>query len=200
MRREVDPDFYCPQAALIDEDTNRRAERRLARYRAKIASQETAAKLQQKDKIMTLKQRQQRLWMAGGALVVVAFTWIWYKNYGGSRQKGREKRRGRRKYTDDGTVDGVARKQFVFGGEDEYSRTEEELREEFEQAANVARSFSDSMLDQRDQLMLYGLYKQALEGDRNIERVSHDFHFNYLHLESSSLQNVVIKMVYRKRV
>jgi acyl-CoA-binding protein len=44
---------------------------------------------------------------------------------------------------------------------------DEELRQVFDEAARVARSIPDGSMDRRDQLMLYGLYKQALEGDRN---------------------------------
>ncbi|KAL7540497.1 hypothetical protein ACHAXR_010167 [Thalassiosira sp. AJA248-18] len=149
MRREVDPDVYCPQAALVSEELNQRTERRLARYRAKVE----AEKLHQQ-KIMALQQqRQQRMWMAGGTLVAIALSLIWYK-----RQKGRGKqRRGR---GDDLPLD-------LFLEEDEFKGKEHELQQLFVEAVKVARKFSGGMLDQRDQLMLYGLYKQSREGDRN---------------------------------
>jgi hypothetical protein len=49
---------------------------------------------------------------------------------------------------------------------------EERLEKDFEAAANTSRSFPDGYLDARDQLMLYGLYKQATVGDRTGDAVS----------------------------
>jgi len=154
MRREVDPDAYCPQAALIDEETNRRTERRLARHRAKF---EAAAK--QQEQIMALQQqRQQRMWVAGGALMLVALSLIWYKK---QSQKGkRQRRRG------GGGSDNLPRDLFL-DEDDGFNGTEEELRQVFDEASKVARAFPSGMLDQKDQLMIYGLYKQSKEGDRN---------------------------------
>ncbi|EED87706.1 hypothetical protein THAPSDRAFT_264862 [Thalassiosira pseudonana CCMP1335] len=59
-------------------------------------------------------------------------------------------------------------KQFHY----DHEGTEEELQHNFDMASKIAKSFKDSSLDQRDRLMLYGLYKQAVEGDRNVEQPS----------------------------
>ncbi len=52
--------------------------------------------------------------------------------------------------------------------DDDFEREpDEELQRVFSEAAKVAKSFGGGgAFDQRDQLMLYGLYKQATEGDR----------------------------------
>mmetsp|Transcript_31219 Transcript_31219/g.65298 ORF Transcript_31219/g.65298 Transcript_31219/m.65298 type:complete len:387 (-) Transcript_31219:333-1493(-) len=149
MRREVDPDPpYCPQAALVDEETSRRTERRLARYRAKF---EADKKLKQQQIIMAQRQQQQKMWMMGvGTLAAMALGWIYYKKYI-RKDKRRQRLRG----------DGLPR-DLVLNEE-----TEEELQQVFDEAAKFARAFPDGLLDQRDQLMMYGLYKQAKEGDRN---------------------------------
>ncbi len=153
MRREVDPDIYCPQAALVDEETAKKAERRLARARARFE----AAKQHEK----MLQQRQQRMMWAGGALAVVALSLIWYKKH----SQPKRKRRG-----GGGREGGLPRDLFL-DEDDGFNGTDEELQQVFVEAARVARQFPDGLLDQRDQLMLYGLYKQAKEGDRNDENV-----------------------------
>ena len=153
MRREVDPDLYCPQAALIDEETSRKAQRRLDNYRKRYE----AAKRHEKMLVFQQHQRQQRLWMAGGTLVVVALSLFWYKRYS---QKGSRRRPG-------GEGDGDVPKDLVLNEDDGFDGTEEELLQVFNEAAKVARSFPDGMLNQKDQLMVYGLYKQAREGDRS---------------------------------
>lgn len=56
----------------------------------------------------------------------------------------------------------------------------EQLEQEFTNAANTASSFPSNFLDTRDQLMLYGLYKQATVGDRNVDEVSSDLHVDSL--------------------
>lgn len=56
---------------------------------------------------------------------------------------------------------------LLFGHDD--LEPDEELRRVFSEAAKVARSHGSGRLDQRDQLMLYGLYKQATEGDRKCD-------------------------------
>mmetsp|Transcript_12552 Transcript_12552/g.26729 ORF Transcript_12552/g.26729 Transcript_12552/m.26729 type:complete len:399 (+) Transcript_12552:77-1273(+) len=152
MRREVDPDIYCPQAALVSEELNRKTEARLARYRAKYEAEKL-----HKEKMAALQQqqRQQMIWMAGGTLMAIALGWLWYKMYvrkGGSRKRGG---RGNRELPRDLVLD------------EDIDGTEEELQQLFHEASKQARAFPNGMLDQRDQLMLYGLYKQAKEGDRN---------------------------------
>lgn len=150
MRREVDPDIYCPQAALIDEETARKAELRLAKYRARV---EAAKQFQKEQQMMALQrqQQQQRMWMVGGAFVVIAVSYIWYKRNGQRRSKRND-------------IENNLPRDLFLEGDDEC--TEEELQQVFDEAAKVARQFPNGMLDQRDQLMLYGLYKQANEGDR----------------------------------
>ena len=49
---------------------------------------------------------------------------------------------------------------------------DKQLQEDFEKAASVVKAFPSGHLDQRDQLMIYGLYKQALFGDRTGDSVS----------------------------
>ena len=44
------------------------------------------------------------------------------------------------------------------------------LEGQFQKAAEMAKSLTN--ITNGDRLMLYGLYKQAMEGDRNIEEVS----------------------------
>ncbi|KAL3804723.1 hypothetical protein HJC23_008538 [Cyclotella cryptica] len=159
MRREADPDFYCPQAALVDDATNRRTEQRLAKYREQLARHNEF--LERKE--MALRSRQQ-LRVGGTALLLIAATagmgiWVWYRG-----RRRRTSGRGGRDESGDNA-------RFDFD-ESEYGGTEEELRGEFDKAANVAKAFPDGFLDNRDQLMLYGLYKQALIGDRNIEQPS----------------------------
>lgn len=56
--------------------------------------------------------------------------------------------------------------------DNDYSECPEKLRQEFDKACSAAKSFPDGYLDQRDQLMLYGLYKQALIGDQSENPVS----------------------------
>jgi acyl-CoA-binding protein len=153
-RREVDPDFYCPQAALIDEETNLRTERRLARYRGKV---EAARKRQAQEATAATmaSQQRQRLWMAGGALAIAALSLHWYK---------RHSRRGRRRW---GGV-GDPPRDLALDDDDGFDEPDEELRRVFDEAAKLARSIPGGVaLDQRDRLMLYGLYKQSTEGDRN---------------------------------
>jgi len=139
-RREVDPDLYCPQAALVDKETADRVERRLARYRAKVKAQ------QQRNIIMMKQQQHQRLiWVGTGAMVLMAVTcWMWYKN---SKTHQRRRQRDNNNNSDD----------------NEFNGTSEELQQLFNEAAKAARQLT--ILDQRDQLMMYGLYKQALQGD-----------------------------------
>lgn len=92
--------------------------------------------------------------------MAVALSWIWYKKY---VQKGRRKRSG------DGVGGNLPRDLFL---EEDANGTEEDLQQLFDEAAKVARAFPDGMLDQNDQLMLYGLYKQAKEGERNVNAPS----------------------------
>ena len=149
----MDPDFYCPQAALIDEETNLRTERRLARYRAKV---EAARKRQAQEAIASAmaSQQRRRLWMAGGALAIAALSLLWYK---------RHSRKGRRRW--EGVGDPP--RDLALDDDDGFDEPDEELRQVFDEAAKLARSIPGGALDQRDRLMLYGLYKQSTEGDRN---------------------------------
>ena len=151
-RREVDPDFYCPQAALIDEETNLRTERRLVRYRAKV---EAARKRQAQEAIAMASQQRQRLHMAGGALAIAALSLLWYK---------RHTRRGRMRW---GGVGDPPRDLALDDDDYGFDEPDEELRQVFDEAAKLARSIPGGALDQRDRLMLYGLYKQSTEGNRN---------------------------------
>lgn len=157
MRREVDPDDPpYPQAALIDEETNRRTEARLARYRARYEAQK---RLQREERMAQQRREQMALVAAGvGTLAAIALGWIWYRKY---VQKGRRRRL-------DGGAGGGGLPRDLFLEEE----SEEELQQVFDEAANVARKFHDGMMDKRDKLMLYGLYKQATEGDRNVDAVS----------------------------
>ncbi len=135
-RREVDPDIYCPQAALVDKETSDRVERRLARYRAKLKAQ------QQHIIMMKQQQQQQRMmmiWMGSGAMLLMAMScFMWYK-----KSKKQPKRHDNNNNSDDDIS--------------------QELQQLFNEATKAARQLT--MLDQRDQLMMYGLYKQALQGD-----------------------------------
>ncbi|KAL7495048.1 hypothetical protein ACHAWT_003801 [Skeletonema menzelii] len=135
-RREVDPDIYCPQAALVDKETADRVERRLARYRAKI-------KAQQHYMIMMKQQQQQQrmIWMGSGVMLLMAVScFMWYK-------KSKKQHHRRHDNNNNSDVDLIS----------------PELQQLFNEAAKASRQLT--MLDQRDQLMLYGLYKQALHGD-----------------------------------
>jgi len=135
-RREADPDFYCPQAALVDRETADRVERRLATYRAKIKKAQQAAIMMKQQ-----QQRQRMLWMGSGAMLLMAVScWIWYKN-----KSKRQSRQGDTMF------------------DREFNGTSEELQLLFNEAAKAARNLGH--LDSRDQLMMYGLYKQALQGD-----------------------------------
>ncbi|KAL9182175.1 hypothetical protein ACHAXT_012827 [Thalassiosira profunda] len=105
---------------------------------------------------MVQHQTQQRALAAGGALALAALGLIWYrKSARKARRRGREGK-------------GLPR-DLLLDDDDGFDGTPEELQQVFEEAAKVARKFPAGMLDQRDQLMLYGLYKQAREGDRNAD-------------------------------
>ena len=154
----MDPDFYCPQAALVDEETHLRTERRLARYRARIKA---ARERQDRKTIyatMMASRQHQRLWMAGGAFAIAAaLGLLWYE---------RHSRRGRRRR---GVGDPPGSRDLVLVDDDDdgLDEPDDELRQVFNEAASLARStIPCGALDRRDQLMLYGLYKQSTEGDR----------------------------------
>jgi hypothetical protein len=49
--RRTDPDTYCPQAALISQETIRRTEERLAKYREKHYKAKEAMMRQQQTKL-----------------------------------------------------------------------------------------------------------------------------------------------------
>ena len=155
----MDPDFYCPQAALIDEETNLRTERRLARYRAKV---EAARKRQAQEAIASAmaSQQRQRLWMASGALAIAALSLLWYKRH--------SPRRGRMRWGGGGVGVDTPRDLALDDDDDDgFDEPDEELRQVFDEAAKLARSITDGTLGHRDRLMLYGLYKQSTVGDRN---------------------------------
>ena len=158
-----DPDdFYCPQAALIDKETADRVERRLAKYRAKIKAQQAAIKqheIRMKQHHQLQQQQQHRMiWMGSGAMLLMAVScWMWYKKSNGHHQR-----------RDDSSSSSSRSGQQLFLNKDdkdtiEFNGTPEELQYLFNEASKAARNLR--MLDQRDQLMMYGLYKQALLGD-----------------------------------
>ena len=99
------------------------------------------------------KGQQRLLLVTGGVLVVIAASLLWYNKYSRTR---------RRQHRDD-----LIFNEAVDDDDDFNNEPDEELRRVFIEAAKVAKSFGGGVLDQRDQLMLYGLYKQATEGDRN---------------------------------
>jgi hypothetical protein len=74
---------------------------------------------------------------------------LWYRRYSRRRQYP---------HLDEGN-------DLIFDEGDE-REPDEELQRVFSEAAKVAKSLGGNVLDQRDQLMLYGLYKQATEGDQ----------------------------------
>lgn len=99
------------------------------------------------------KGQQRLLLVTGGVLVVIAASLLWYNKYSRTR---------RRQHRDDLIFD-----EAVDDDDDFNNEPDEELQRVFSEAAKVAKSFGGGVLDQRDQLMLYGLYKQATVGDRN---------------------------------
>ncbi|KAL3817213.1 hypothetical protein ACHAXA_001768 [Cyclostephanos tholiformis] len=106
-------------------------------------------------------QRRERMWMAAaGALAIAALGMIWSRrHYRGGRSSSRGRGGGR--------VWGDLTRGHVLDGDDGHDEPDEELRQVFDEAARLARSIPDGTINRRDQLMLYGLYKQAVEGDRN---------------------------------
>mmetsp|Transcript_10247 Transcript_10247/g.21387 ORF Transcript_10247/g.21387 Transcript_10247/m.21387 type:complete len:423 (-) Transcript_10247:510-1778(-) len=158
MRREIpDPndEIYCPQAALVSEEQARKTEERLRRYRERVYAQREAAR-QLELSIMRKNEMQRQLVLVGGFVVVsILVGWVWMRR--GRVKKGERRARGK---------DGGGVPSEIFSSDDGGENfTLEELEQCFEEAARVAKQFPKSFLDQRDQLMLYGLYKQALEGD-----------------------------------
>ena len=142
-------------AALVSEELAQKTQRRLEKYRAKFE----AAKRYEKQMVLQQQQRQQRLWLAGGTTLVVAIiSLIWYK------RSVAQKRSKRRRDLDKGGSRDLFLDQ---DDDDEFEGTEEELQQVFDEASQVARAFPKGMLNQKDQLMIYGLYKQANEGDRS---------------------------------
>ena len=141
-------------AALVSEELAQKTQRRLEKYRAKFE----VAKRYEKQMVLQQQQRQQRLWLAGGTTLVVAIlSLIWYK-----RSVAQKRSKRRRDFDKGGSRD-----LFLDQDGDEFDGTEEELQQVFDEASQVARAFPKGMLNQKDQLMIYGLYKQANEGDRS---------------------------------
>lgn len=103
-------------------------------------------------------RQHQRLLMAGGAFAIAAaLGLLWYE---------RHSRRGRRRR---GVGDPPGSRDLVLVDDDDdgLDEPDDELRQVFDEAASLARStIPGGALDRRDQLMLYGLYKQSTEGDR----------------------------------
>jgi hypothetical protein len=129
--RRTDPDTYCPQAALISQETIRRTEERLAKYREK----------HYKAKEAMMRQQQTKLLLGHAMmLAVIGAVWLWRRNNSAKSKTN----------NDDA---------------DDHSDSNDTLQVEFEGAANTVKSFPNGFLDSRDQLMLYGLYKQAMFGD-----------------------------------
>jgi len=58
MRREVDPDVACPQAALVDEETARKAQLRLERFQARYRAQQLLVGSPYLDAVTVLGDRQ----------------------------------------------------------------------------------------------------------------------------------------------
>ena len=105
---------------------------------------------------MLQQQQQQRLWIVGGtSLIILGLSLYWYKR---SKYNTQQKRR------DDTRGHEIPRDLFL--DEQDDNVTEVQLQQVFNEATKVARKFTNGMLNQKDQLMLYGLYKQACEGDR----------------------------------
>ena len=102
------------------------------------------------------QQQQRRVWLAGGALAAVAL--CWYVRRRTRQRSGRE-------------VDDLGRLSRCPSSDDNVDGSTERLQSLFDEAVKVARTFPDGMLNQRDQLMLYGLYKQAKVGDRGLDAV-----------------------------
>ncbi|KAL3764406.1 hypothetical protein ACHAW5_005048 [Stephanodiscus triporus] len=107
---------------------------------------------------MMASRQHQRLWMVGGAFAIAAaLGLLWYE---------RHSRRGRRRR---GVGDPPGSRDLVLVDDDDdgLDEPDDELRQVFDEAASLARStIPGGALDRRDQLMLYGLYKQSTEGDR----------------------------------
>jgi hypothetical protein len=128
--RRTDPDTYCPQAALISQETIRRTEERLAKYREK----------HYKAKEAMMRQQTKLLLSHAMMLAVIGAVWLWRRN-------------------------NSAKSKTNNADADDHSDSNDTLQVEFEGAAITAKSFRNGFLDSRDQLMLYGLYKQAMFGD-----------------------------------
>lgn len=159
VRRETDSDIYCPQAALVSEETIRETQARLEKYRDKIKAHE--ALLERREMELKRGGRVQATTVVVGAAAVATGLLFWYSRWRGNKSVRRCKH-----------VDNIINKFTV--------ENPEQLEQEFTNAANTASSFPSNFLDTRDQLMLYGLYKQATVGDRNVDEVSSDLHVDSL--------------------
>ena len=99
------------------------------------------------------KRQQQKLLFAGGALAMATLGLVWYY---------RQRRRKRSSYN--------MPRDLLLEEEEMTAAEEQQLKFLFGEAAKEARKLPK--LTERDQLMLYGLYKQAVEGDRSGDPVS----------------------------
>lgn len=141
---------------LVDEEKVLRTERPLARYRARVA-QRKEEDITTMALLTTHHQYQRLMWMAvtGGVILTTVAALrllIWHR-----------RRRG-------GRGDKHLPSDLVLDDDDE---PDDELCLVFNEAAKLVRSWQHDndvynvKLHQRDRLMLYGLYKQAMVGNRN---------------------------------
>ena len=160
MARDLDPDPHCPQAALISPETIRRTESRLAKYRERIQRHHDY-----------LEARERALMMKNGkmaAMPVLAVAAIGTMYYLWTRRNTSQ----RPKQLNDNEMEDAKIDEY-------YANNPELLQLDFEKAAHTAKTFPDGYLDTRDQLMVYGLYKQATLGDRTGDAVSDTHHLMY---------------------
>jgi len=107
----------------------------------------------QKERQIMARRQQQKLLFAGGALAALGLVWYY---------KQRQQRQRKRSYNEP--------RDLLLEEEEMTVAEEQQLKYLFGEAAKEARKLGK--LNQRDQLMMYGLYKQAVEGDRTGDPVS----------------------------
>ena len=151
MARDLDPDPHCPQAALISPETTRRTEARLEKYRERI--QRHHEYLEARERALMMKNSKI---VALPVLTAAAIGMMYYLWRGRSKSKLSKLNSNRISDTD---------------MDEFYASNPELLQVDFDKAAHTAKAFPDGYLDTRDQLMVYGLYKQATLGDRTGDAV-----------------------------